>query len=207
MSNTHPTTGVRYGVISCNSLDQGLVQDLMYGEKAVDLDYKAAYDEAEKEAKREADAIDEAAMQALTEHLGETIATIDKATLAEMCEAEAEAIWLHKGYEDRDDYVNQKLEQFSDCWSCDEPTIEGEYEGVKYRISWLGGAPLLWVIEGPTGYASSLCSPCVPGAADLDSGITWGQSLPAGSQPDRDCYLCYVVPRDWLSELEKSPTA
>ena len=64
----------------------------------------------------------------------------------------------------------------------DEPTIEGEYEGVKYHISWLGGAPLLWVFESPFVKPHAQCSPCVPGAGDLDS---------------EGDVLCYDVPDDW----------
>lgn len=64
----------------------------------------------------------------------------------------------------------------------DEPTIEGEYEGVKYQISWLGGAPLLWVFWSPFVKPHAQCSPCVPGAGDLDS---------------EGDMLCYDVPDDW----------
>lgn len=69
----------------------------------------------------------------------------------------------------------------------DEPHIEGEYEGVKYGISWLGGAPNLWVWESPHKGAFALCSPCCPNACDGNSG---------------GGYEGYAIPDDWLYTRE-----
>lgn len=66
----------------------------------------------------------------------------------------------------------------------DEPTIEGIYEGVKYGISWLGGAPLLHIFDSPYRFFGNLCSPCIPNAVNFDS----------GPGP----YEGYAVPDDWL---------
>lgn len=187
MYNVSPASGVRYGVIACASLDPNLVHELMCGPGATDLSYKAAYDEAKKQAEREADDVEE---EVSMDHPG--------------CDDLApwfEAAWERKGYQDRDDFISCELEKFSDMCQIDEPTIEGEYEGVKYRIDWLGGAPLLWVLEGPIGMAASLCSPCVPNAADLDSGFTHG-TVEDGVYPPTG-YECYVVPRDWLHNPTK----
>lgn len=84
--------------------------------------------------------------------------------------------------DDIEDEIALRLENLD--IQIDEPTIEGEYEGVKYMISWLGAAPLLWVFESPFTGRYHQCSPCVPGAGDLDS-------------PDEDGELCYDVPPDW----------
>jgi hypothetical protein len=219
MSN--PVTGIRYGVIACASLDPDLVQELFYGHQAVDLSYKAAYDEAKKQAEREADQVEE---EVSMDHPG-----------CDDLGPWIEAVWERKGYQDRDDFISCELEKFSDMCEIDEPTIEGEYEGVKYQIGWLGGAPLLWVIEGPIGWAARLCSPCVPNAADLDGGFATGDYYVwvDGDCPDktpdleiarrwekdyldagRETYIadadnlvvnetfaftCYVIPRDWLA--------
>ena len=62
---------------------------------------------------------------------------------------------------------------------------EGEHEGVMYRTTWLGGAPMLCVFKSPYVTKCSVCSPCVPGAGDLDS---------PGD------YEAYGVPVTWLTE-------
>lgn len=78
--------------------------------------------------------------------------------------------------------VARRMENLDDYFQIDEPYIEGECEGVKYGISWLGGAPLLWVYESPYITKHGLCSPCVPNAGDLES---------------EGEYECYDVPPDW----------
>jgi hypothetical protein len=201
MNNTHPTTGVRYGVISDRSLDSDLSSELFYGSQATDLSYAAAYAEATVELGSAFDDAHEEATMAAAETGG-------------MTEAETEAFVEQRleaalGTSDREDYVEWQLECGMDGYQCDEPTIEGTYEGVQYRIDWLGGAPLIWVFEGPLGNARQLCSPCVPNAADLDSGFTLDSELESkpGSEEfeagvsaaDHDnLYPCYCVPRDWL---------
>lgn len=82
--------------------------------------------------------------------------------------------------DDIEDMIDSRCEWFEP--QIDEQTIEGEYEGVQYHISWLGGAPLLWVFKSPHINPHAQCSPCVPGAGDL------------GSEGD---VLCYDVPDDW----------
>ena len=86
--------------------------------------------------------------------------------------------------DDLSDWVDRELEARSDYIQIDEPTIEGTYEGVKYQISWLGGAPLLFVFESPVISRARLCSPCVPNAGDLDN-------------LDDDGVECYGVPAEW----------
>ena len=77
-------------------------------------------------------------------------------------------------------------------WECpeleiDEPNIAGTYDKVRYEISWLGGAPLLWVLESPHTGQFVLCSPCCPQACDGDSPIAGG-------------FTGYAVPEEWLSK-------
>lgn len=66
----------------------------------------------------------------------------------------------------------------------DEPVHEGEREGVRYRTSWLGGALHVWVFSSPHTGMYQECSPCVPGAGNLDC-------------PDPDGVLTCDVPADW----------
>ena len=87
-----------------------------------------------------------------------------------------------RSVDDFNDELDDIIEQRAEHIEIDEPTIEGEYEGVQYHISWLGGAPLLWVFKSPHINPHAQCSPCVPGAGDLDS---------------EGDVLCYDVPDDW----------
>ena len=136
--NVNPETGIRYGIISANSLDGELVQDLLYYE-GEDLSWKEAEEEI-KIAMRE---------EGVTE-------------------------------EDWDRTLDDRL---SDVY-IDEPIVEGECEGVKYRTSWLGGALHFWIFESPRIGLYSECSPCCPNAGDLDS-------------PNDDGVECYDVPKGW----------
>lgn len=183
MPNCSPK-GIRYGVIAMNSLDPDLAQDLWYGPDAVNVSEEEALAEAKAEFEAEWDAANEQAHIAATE------------TDAHMAEAERERFvekWLedHGFGDDREYYVERKCEWLE--LQIDEPFIKGTYGGVTYEIHWLGGAPLLTVTHGPVGYAISLCSPCVPGAADLDGGFE-----PWPEQDECHGYQCYVVPKDWL---------
>lgn len=73
-------------------------------------------------------------------------------------------------------------------WYCDEPYVEGEYQGVKYGISWLGGAPLLWIYKSDyITDSAAMCSPCCPNAGDLDN---------------EGEYTCYTIPDDWRRDCD-----
>lgn len=96
---------------------------------------------------------------------------------------------LHEGlqegdHDDEDFDEDEATQAFADEYQCDEPIIEGEHEGVKYRTSWLGGAQHLWVFESPVLTKCRPCSLCVPGAGNLDQ---------VGD------YLAYGVPASWLT--------
>lgn len=87
--------------------------------------------------------------------------------------------------------IEIEVEKLLDCAAqdieIDEPTLAGTCEGVRYEISWLGGAPLLWVLESPVISKARLCSPCCPNAGDLNS-------------LDDDGYECYGIPADWYAK-------
>lgn len=179
MSNTNPETGIRYGTIYLNHLDGDVANDLWMNGK--NESEEAAYAELKAEIERDADNIEDEVRIAVSER--------DYSMLANdrYMEDEVEAAYNRLGYDDRDDYIETRLELESDSIQIEEPCISGKYEGVDYAISWLGGAPLLWVFESPIISKARLCSPCVPNAGDLDS-------------LDEDGYECYGIPDDWRSE-------
>lgn len=89
--------------------------------------------------------------------------------------------------EDYDDELERRLENLAEGWYDDEPIHEGELDGVKYRTSWLGGALHVWIFESPVIGNYQECSPCVPGAGNLDC-------------PDLDGVPTYDVPKEWRYE-------
>lgn len=100
------------------------------------------------------------------------------------CEIEASELGFVPGSSDWEDFIDSRLEDASESYTVDEEDFEGEYEGVKYGISWLGGAPLLWVFESPFKGTFDLCSPCVPNACN-------------GDNPSPDGEEGYATPDDW----------
>ena len=184
--------GTRYGVIACNSLDPDLVDELFYGNQAADLSHQEAYAQAKSDAElKYASLLEEASISAAE-------SGADREVGFDLEEYEEKWFDLKEIEYDAEMFVDRELERFSDMCQIDEPSIEGVYQGVTYLIGWLGGAPLLWVIEGPRGWAKRLCSPCVPGAADLDGGFTL-KDEDRMNQPEHGCYYeCFCVPRDWL---------
>lgn len=188
MYNVNPTTNVRYGVISLRSLDSDLAEELFHGPGATDLSYAQAYAEAKASAEHRFETARQEAVCAAAENGVESPQGID-----DFIDAQLEA---ELGTSDDVQYVEDELEAFSDMCQIEEPVIEGTYEGVKYRISWLGGAPLLWVIEGPIGSVAHLCSMCVPNAADLDNGFVHSLDITQSDYP----FAAYVVPQAWMAE-------
>lgn len=142
MVNTNPTTGVRYGYISANSLHPEVLDELQ--QRGVDICYQEACEELE--------------------------AAIRMAVGDFLSRRQAQEL------------VDYALEMFEH--ECDEPIHEGVYGGITYRTSWLGGALNVWIFDSPVTGHYAECSPCVPGAGNLDC-------------PDLDGVLCYDVPEDW----------
>lgn len=188
MHNTNPTTRIRFGVIATDSLDADLVHELFYGPDATDLSYEEAYAEAKGDAEKKFEAAREDAVIAAAENGVEPPREIDN-----FIDSQLEALL---GTSDEIQFIEDQLEAFSDMCQIDEPVIEGTYDGVEYLISWLGGASMLWVLSGPIGSVASLCSPCVPNAADLDSGFTHNLDITDGAHP----FAAYVVPQSWMAK-------
>ena len=98
---------------------------------------------------------------------------------------------------DADDVADLAVERMSDHFEQDEPVHEFDiecpgYGRVKGRTTWLGGALMVWIFESPFTGLFRLCSPCVPGACDLDS--------PVNALRDKIGEIGYDVPADWRSQ-------
>lgn len=155
--NVNPITGIAYGVISGNSLDGDTLHDLM----------------TEGTNLTERDAMSE---------LRASIA----ADARDIEDGDAFTCWEDLGHDDRDDYIECEFERRCAEIQIDEPVIEGTCEGVSYMVDWLGGAIVVFILESPVVVMANQCSPCIPGAGDLDH-LTDGFGV-----------ACYGVPQDWL---------
>jgi hypothetical protein len=157
--NVNPETGIRYGVIAAQSLNSDLFDDLTI--------YRGENESLAEALKELRDAI-----EAEAHEVEETFADTGKS-------------WADTKWSDWDDYVESQYERRSEGVEIDEPVYSGTYEGVKYRVGWLGGAQIVWILESPETTHADLCSPCVPNAGNLDS------RSPNG-------FECYDVPKGWL---------
>ena len=86
------------------------------------------------------------------------------------------------GSPDWEDFVETSVDENMMDFYADEPIISGRMDGVEYQSSWLGGALNFWIFKSPlTTDKACRASPCVPGAAILDTldGAEYGYDVPA----------------------------
>jgi len=163
MANVNTKTGISYGVVNGNAVPYLLDEIFSSGES---LTYAAA----------RADLIEKirGALEQIADDSGAFGDRIKR--IADACDPEeiAQAM-LDAG--------------LADHWEFDEEEHEysesTEFGEVHYLQSYLGGAPLIWITESPYVAYARGCSPCVPGAGDLDN-------LMDADNGD----LCYCCPPD-----------
>lgn len=199
MKNINPLTGIRYGVISLRSIDPDVAELLMFGPDAIDQDFERLCREVEDEAQREVEIIQDGAEIAATE----TDPNMSEHEREDFVERRVELTLAQLGFKGIDDLVGYRIDQFVESYMSDEPHIVGRYDDIEYQITWLGGAPLLWILDGPIGFARCLCSPCVPEAADLDSGFCSGDE----GVRDDSWHQSYVVPKNWMPVTQEAKAA
>lgn len=96
--------------------------------------------------------------------------------------------WRRENPDESEDLDDSEIEEilreegaFDDMGDYDLD-VSGIYEGVHYASSWLGGALNFWILQSPvTTDSARRASPCVPGAAILDTldGSVSGYDVPA----------------------------
>lgn len=148
IANYNTTTGIPFGVISGNSLQPEVLDELMFGPQARNLTYEGCREDFLREQR--------------------AIFEMD----------EEDSLYVFDGEFDE----NSAVEAFNEQYQGDEEHFEGELDGVSYAVSWLGGAIIVFIYESPYVVKCAQCSPCVPGAGDLNN--------------DGD-YEAYGVPEDW----------
>lgn len=100
---------------------------------------------------------------------------------------------------DCDEIVESLLDSgLNDRLEFDECEYSYESDGTKYRLGWLGGAPLIWVLDSQHVTFAPVCSPCVPNAGDLDNMTADGET---------GGILCYCCPPDDFKSDDESADA
>lgn len=176
-ANKNPDNGIAYGLIAVNSLDPDLFEDLLsFG---TDRSFIEAREEILRRLEAEADLIEDecaAAAREVAYHMSDR-------EHESFVDAAAQKAYAKLGYEDRDGFIAARLADETEHLTIEEPVFEGTHDGVDWRTAWLGGAQLLWALRSPVVGRFQPCSPCAPGAADLDTpcpdGIE-GYDVPAG---------------------------
>lgn len=154
--NTHPETGIAFGVIAADRLEDEIVEQLLYGRHAVNISYEMAK----------------------AEHL-----------------VGARHVFNYDPEGKKFD-EEKAIEDFAEDYQNDEPTIEGTKDSVKYQSSWIGGALHFYIFESPTKTFVPPCSPCCPGAGNLNNPIA-SEDMKQYMSADSDSILAYDVPDDW----------
>jgi len=176
IANINPKTGIAYGVINANEVPYLLEEIINNGN---DVSYQSWKKEV----------IDNIA-SILENHVnGEDGVDCLSALIADMS-------WKHKTNSAKEDVKSSlddlqsdgleteinfttEAEAIFDSFDLNETyeNDEGQYEHsegkgkneCKYILGYLGGAPLIWVIQSPYLTHARKCSPCVPNAGDLNN--------------------------------------
>lgn len=177
MDNVNPETGVRYGVIPSSRVRA--LEEAIF-ERGENLTYKAWKDGQSLKLEQAIRDKDRKAFQAAFEETFECRDQdpdlIDELLLTPPA---LEAPGAPSSV------VAALFREFPAAFDADEPDYRYEDdEGNVFRMSYLGGGPLIWCIRTDRVVKARLCSLCVPNAGDLT----------ALDGP----YECYGVPEKWL---------
>jgi hypothetical protein len=194
-ANVHPETGISYGTIY-GSRVQDLVNDIM--EQGEDLTFAAWKCGMASRLENNLDELDE---ESYTDEIRQAIVSAIKAESNvgdERATQYADDLVpeIHETLEggekpDYDELVVSLLDAgLNDYLEFDEPDYDWaeqtDHGMVKYHLSWLGGAILVWVNESPWVIGCRQCSPCVPNAGNLeDPGDDTANCLAYSLPPDR----------------------
>ncbi len=148
MVNRNPETMIRYGVISGNSVPELLEDILTCGQNLSE----------EERDNEEQESLQTALKNALAEWNPECADILEDIVDQEGLAGQVRDCLMER------DVGDEAIEEPVMTYELD--TREGE---IKLRLDWLGGAPLIYVLESPWLMECRPCSPCIPGAGDLNS--------------------------------------
>jgi hypothetical protein len=181
VSNVNPETGIRYGVISAHSVPWLQDEIITHGESITYRNYVSELQDRIRYAPTQEDGNLSDVLEDY--YLGDRA----KDDILESAQ-EHEGAWTE---EDIEELTQSVLDAIS-CLEFDEEEYEYEDEESRFLLGFLGGGPMIWVLKSPVITNVRLCSPCAPGAGDLDS-------------PDDDGYACYAVSEEWFDEDNPCP--
>lgn len=204
MPNCNTVTGVSYGVLQGNHVPQ-LDQDIFeFGEDISFEAWKEELKETVKNVLEDPELPDHpedenrhfaARYQAMRElilnllHAADIAVFGDNEALVRRCMNYAN---VNAGTFEIEEIYEEVLEEGAESYSCEEPEHEYTDGATHYLRGHLGGAALIWVTQSLYVTPCRTCSPCVPGAGDLDS------TCP----PEQANNLAYCPPpEDWIDEL------
>lgn len=168
-ANINPETGIPYGVVNGHTVPYLLDDITTSGD---DLTYAAFKSE-----------------------LRDKVAAALAGCLSDNVSDESAAEIVKRGV-DCDEIVESLLDAgLNDRLEFDESDYSYESDGTRYRLGWLGGAPLIWILESRYVTYAPACSPCVPNAGDLDNLSTDGET---------GGILCYCCPPDDFKSDDES---
>lgn len=99
---------------------------------------------------------------------------------------------IDRGTFDIEQVYEELLDEASQFYECEEPEHEHTDGDTRYRRGHLGGAALIWVTKSRFVTPCRTCSPCVPGAGDLDNACP----------PEEANSLAYCPPpEDWVDDI------
>jgi len=179
-ANVNTETGIPYGVVNGNNVPYLIDEIQTSGD---DLSYAAF--------KRELRETVAAALRGVVEnHTGKECA----ARIVESvdCDEIVESL-LDSGLNDRIE-IDESEYAHETTVSVDIGNGAADCK-VKYLQGWLGGAPLIWILESPYLAYAPVCSPCVPNAGDLDN---------MGDDGETGGILCYCAPPDDFNSDDES---
>ncbi len=172
-TNRDPDSGIRYGVISQHSINQDVMSDIW--QASTDLSYEHQTGDDSIEARQEA--LDhvigdlyygESRAEAKQEAITELIETWTETSPSDPpSDADKEGLW------------ETVSDRFGDSYNWDEHDWLWEQDG--YRLENCLHTDV-FVSKSPYFTYAQFCSPCVPGAGNLDSPYE-GLGVPAGEYP------------------------
>lgn len=164
--NIHPQKGIAYGTIYGNKVPE-LMEHII--ECGTDTTYQEKRDEIAQQIRnavsRANQKIDEVLDNLREKVCADLINDLDEFINDDDGDIITTNVSIDLNFEGEDELIDAYME----TWECDEPTYRLEEDGFVYEMSYLGGAPIIFVLDAPIVTFAHRCSPCVPNGGDLST--------------------------------------
>ncbi len=208
-TNMDADTGIRYGVISQNSVMPESVDDIYHGSHSRDLAWEAGIEEAKQQIMRcYEEALYEDKKGELKKVLKNYVSErFIEDRLSELMDLFSEMVSDPPGGKPNlpdVEHVWAVVEQdFSD--NAGEHECSPLYEHDGYKITKCLDSDLM-ILKSPYFTYASFCSPCVPGACNLDSSLDVGEiDDKRAAELGITSNKCYCLGGDWFDDDQPAP--